>query len=247
MVQAKAFPDRCEMASGASRCLSGFDESQRLLGGRIGAIEVGGTDGRLSQPGQAHSAIARTRHVLELRGAFEEARSLLVASQIGPAHPFQTGEFRLVQEACPWWVAIGGALVEGPPGAFDEERRIHLIPEPGVDLRICLADHVYCDCGRPAPLQLGYCGSVVGHCATCGYSWTVQHDPADCWQRTTESDAFGADCLRDVVLPLLAARVVLEETVAGHHTLDHLSPALFDRALAGWEHFVDTFEEPSDG
>lgn len=107
----------------------------------------------------------------------------------------------------------------------------------------CLADHVHCDCGRPAPLRLGYCGSVVGRCAACGYSWTVEHDPVDCWQRTTETDAFRADCLRHVVLPLVAARVVLDR-----HTLGSgLSPALFDRALAGWEHFVDTFEESSDG
>ncbi|MGE7391695.1 hypothetical protein ACQKM2_40105 [Streptomyces sp. NPDC004126] len=64
----------------------------------------------------------------------------------------------------------------------------------------------------------------------------------DCWQRTTESDAFKADCLRDVVLPLVAARVVLD-----HHTFGSgPSPALVDRALAGWEQFVSSFEESSD-
>ncbi|WP_042801078.1 hypothetical protein [Streptomyces sp. C] len=69
----------------------------------------------------------------------------------------------------------------------------------------------------------------------------------DCWQRTTESDAFKADCLRDVVLPLVAARIVLDGGVVDHHTFGSgLSPALVDRALAGWEQFVNSFEESSD-
>lgn len=47
----------------------------------------------------------------------------------------------------------------------------------------CTRKYVKCaGCWLLAPLEPGYCGSTVGHCRLCGYSWQVIHHPELCWQ-----------------------------------------------------------------